>query len=109
LGQKKPVFESESLEKVRKSSETEVSEHSEITENLEFVLFQTFRKYKKITLKLNFGNREKLVPTRKPTRMFGLKFRMQGLIEYHKTKATTNLSTVELGKINSRLEYTFFK
>jgi len=30
-------------------------------------------------LRLNFGNREKLVPTQKPTRMFGLKFGMQGL------------------------------
>jgi len=35
--------------------------------------------YEKMTLKLIFGNREKLVPTRKPTRMFGLKFGMQGL------------------------------
>jgi len=34
---------------------------------------------KKMTLKSNFGNREKLIPTRKPTRMFGLKFGMQGL------------------------------
>jgi len=32
-----------------------------------------------MTLKLNFGNREKLVPTPKPTRMFSLKFGMQGL------------------------------
>jgi len=30
-------------------------------------------------LKSNFGNREKLVPTLKPTQMFGLKFGMQGL------------------------------
>jgi len=36
--------------------------------------------YEKMTLKTNFGNREKLVPTQKPTQMFGLKFGMQGLI-----------------------------
>jgi len=30
-------------------------------------------------LKSNFGNGEKLVPTRKPIRMFGLNFEMQGL------------------------------
>ncbi len=38
---------------------------------MEFALFQTFRKL----LKNDF----KLVPTLKPTRMFDLKFRMQGL------------------------------
>ncbi len=32
-----------------------------------------------MTLKFNFGNRKKLVPTQKPTQMFGLKFGMQGL------------------------------
>jgi len=32
-----------------------------------------------MTLKLKFGNSEKLVPTQKPTQMFGLKFGMQGL------------------------------
>jgi len=32
----------------------------------------------KMMLKLNFGNREKLVPTQKLTQMFGLKFGMQG-------------------------------
>jgi len=32
--------------------------------------------YQKMMLKSNFGNREKLIPTRKPTRMFGLKFGM---------------------------------
>ncbi len=31
-----------------------------------------------MTLKLNFGNREKLVPTRIPTRTFKFKFGMQG-------------------------------
>ncbi len=35
--------------------------------------------YEKMILKWNFGNREKLVLTQKPTRMFGLKFGMQGL------------------------------
>ncbi len=30
-------------------------------------------------LKLNFGNREKLVPTRIPTQTFEFKFGMQGL------------------------------
>jgi len=39
------------------------------------------KNYEKITLKLNFGNREKLFQTQKPTRMFGLKFGMQGLRE----------------------------
>ncbi len=34
---------------------------------------------KKLTFNSNFENREKLVPTQKPTRMFGLKFGMQGL------------------------------
>ncbi len=33
----------------------------------------------KITLNSNFGNRKKLVPTRKPTRKFQFKFGMQGL------------------------------
>jgi len=37
--------------------------------------------YTKMTLKLNFGNCKKLVPTRKPTRMFSLKFGMQGLMK----------------------------
>ncbi len=32
-----------------------------------------------MTLNSNFENREKLVPAQKPTRMFGLKFGMQGL------------------------------
>ncbi len=32
-----------------------------------------------MTLKSNFGNFEKLVPTQNPTQMFGLKFGMQGL------------------------------
>jgi len=45
-----------------------------------FVIFSRFRKlsfselskiYKKMTLNSNFGNREKLVPTRKPTQKFG--------------------------------------
>jgi len=60
-------------------SKTGVSEHWEFTENLEFVLFRTFRKLQKMMLKSNFGYRKKLFPTRKPTRMFGLKFGMQGL------------------------------
>ena len=42
--------------------------YSELSEN-----------YEKMTLKSNFGNCKKLVPTQKPTRMFGLKFGMQGL------------------------------
>jgi hypothetical protein len=69
-----------SLETPVVGSKTGVSEHSEFTENLEFVLFLTFQKLQKMTLKSYFGNREKLVPTRKPTQMFSLKFRMQGLI-----------------------------
>ncbi len=42
-------------------------------------LSKNYKKLQKITLKLNLGNCKKLVPTRKPTRMFGLKFGMQGL------------------------------
>jgi len=42
--------------------------YSELSEN-----------YEKMMLKSNFGNRKKLVPTQKPTQMFGLKFGMQGL------------------------------
>jgi len=61
-------------------SKTGVSKHSEFTENSEFVLFKTLKNYKKMTLKSNFGNCEKLVLTQKPTQMFGLKFGMQGLI-----------------------------
>ncbi len=38
-----------------------------------------FPKITKMMLKSKFGNREKLVPTQKPTQMFGLKFGMQGL------------------------------
>ena len=37
--------------------------------------------YKKMTLKSNFGNLKKLVPTQKLTQMFGLKFRMQALTQ----------------------------
>jgi len=61
-------------------SKTGVSEHSKFTEISEILLFRTFQKLQKMTLKLNFGNREKLVLTQKPTWMFGLKFGMQGLI-----------------------------
>jgi hypothetical protein len=43
-------------------------ENSEISKNIE-----------KITLNSNFGNCEKLVPTRKPTQKFEFKFGMQGL------------------------------
>jgi len=63
-------------------SKTGVSEHSNFTENSEIFLFQTFQKLQKNDVKSNFGIREKLVPTRKPTRMFGLKFGMQGLTVY---------------------------
>ncbi len=38
------------------------------------------KNYEKMTFNSNFENREKLVPTQKPTQMFGLKFGMQGLI-----------------------------
>jgi hypothetical protein len=53
-----------------------------------FVIFSRFRKIEisklsknieKITLNSNFGNCEKLVPTRKLTRKFEFKFGMQGL------------------------------
>ncbi len=53
-----------------------------------FVIFARFRKIeiselseniKKITLNLNFGNCEKLIPTQKPTQKFEFKFGMQGL------------------------------
>jgi len=53
-----------------------------------FVIFSKFRKiensefskhYKKMTLKLNFKNCEKLVPSRIPTQKFQFKFGMQGL------------------------------
>ncbi len=37
---------------------------------------------KKMTLSLNFGNREKFVPTRKPTQKFEFKFEMQGLTKW---------------------------
>ncbi len=39
--------------------------------NLGIVLFQTFQKLQKMELNSNFGYREKLVPTRKPTQKFG--------------------------------------
>ncbi len=60
---KNAIFGSKSSEKfgkVWKSLEKGFSKHSEISEN-----------YEKITLNLNFGNREKLVPTQKPTQKFG--------------------------------------
>jgi hypothetical protein len=57
-------------------SKTGVSEYSKFTENLEFVLSELSKNYKKMTLKSNFRNHEKLVPTwkptRKPTQMFGM-------------------------------------
>jgi len=59
----KDCFGSKSLEKVRKSLES--------LEILKIVLFRNFQKLQKMTLNLNFGNREKLVPSRKPTRTFG--------------------------------------
>ncbi len=37
------------------------------------------KNYKKMILKSNFGNQEKLIPIRKLTLMFGLKFGMQGI------------------------------
>jgi hypothetical protein len=43
-------------------------------------------------LKSNFGNRKKLVPTRKPTQMFGLKLGMQGLSFYAKIVSVGKLS-----------------
>jgi len=63
LSKKNLVFGSKSLEKARKfrkSSETGFSECSEISEN-----------YEKMPLNSKFENREKLVPTRKPTQKFG--------------------------------------
>jgi hypothetical protein len=42
-------------------------------------------------LKSNFGNREKLVPTPKHTRMFGLKFGMQGLTQNEMKEKLDNL------------------
>jgi len=39
------------------------------------------KNYKNITLKSNFGNREKLVPTQILTRTFEFKLKMQGLIQ----------------------------
>ncbi len=89
---KNPAFGSKSLEKVRKKfgkssekfgkvrkslesseiSETGFAEYSEILEILEIVFFSEISEnYEKMMLNLNFGNREKLVPTRKPTRKFG--------------------------------------
>jgi hypothetical protein len=49
-----------------------------------------------MTLKLNFGNREKLVPTQKPTRMFGLKFGMQGLTKLFLEKKAGRKMLVEM-------------
>jgi len=49
-------------------------------------------------LKLSFGNREKLIPTQKPTQMFGLKFGMQGLnvdLEYFVWLITVGGSKIE--------------
>ncbi len=56
--------------------------------------FWTFQKLRKMTLKLNFGNRKKLVPTWKPTQMISLKFGMQGL---------TKQRSYPLGKSSSKL------
>jgi len=44
------------------SEDSEFTENLEFTENSEFVIFQSFQKLQKMTLKSNFGNREKLVP-----------------------------------------------
>ncbi len=73
---KNPVFEGFGIKVQKTGSKTGVSKHSKFTENLKFVLVRTFWKN---DVKLNFGNREKLVLTRKPTQMFGLKLGMQGL------------------------------
>jgi len=59
-------------------SKTGVSEYSKFTENLEFVLSELSENYKKMMLKSNFRNHEKLVPTRKPTRKPTQMFGMQG-------------------------------
>jgi len=58
--------------KVWKSSEILETGFSECLEILEIVFFYKISEnYKKMMLNSNFGNREKLVPTRKPTRKFG--------------------------------------
>ncbi len=49
-----------------------VSKNPKLTKILEFVPFWTFRKLQKMTFNLNFKNCKKLVPTQKPTQMFGL-------------------------------------
>jgi len=73
--------------KLKKTDEfgmaTKFGKNSEKVRKLGFPnvrIFQKFRKlyfsehsenYKKMTLNSNFGNREKLVPARKPTQKFG--------------------------------------
>ncbi len=53
--------------------------------------FELSENYEKMMLKLNFGNREKLIRTQKPTRMFGLKFGMQGLTQNEMKEKLDNL------------------
>jgi len=72
---KKPVFGSKSLEIIRKSSE-KVRKFRKLgfpnVRKFRKLLFSELSKiYEKMTLNSNFGNRKKLVPTRKPTRKFG--------------------------------------
>jgi hypothetical protein len=45
----------------------------------------------------NFENGKKLVPTQKPTQMFGLKFRMQGLSRKQKDKKLSLKTVFENG------------
>jgi len=82
--EKNPVFWSKSSEKVQKNSEN--LENLEKVRKFQKLVFPNVRKfwkfrkfgnselsenYEKMTFNSKFENREKLVPTRKPTRKFG--------------------------------------
>ncbi len=66
-----------------------ISENSELTIILEFVLFQTYQKFRINDVKVELQKlQKKLVPTRKLTRMFGLKFGMQGFTREDRFRPT---------------------
>ncbi len=70
-----------------------------------FFYSELSKNYEKMTLKLNFENCKKLIPTRIPTRTFQFKFGMQGLI-IHKYFAA--LDTVVLETEHGRTANTEF-
>ncbi len=71
---------SEKVWKVRKKDQKKFGKSSEKVRKFRNLgISELSENYEKMTFNSKFENHKKLVPTRKPTRKFGKKFRMQGL------------------------------